>query len=109
MIKKIHQLNELNKESRLMLWINQINKSVSIKCRALQIDCDWTTKTAPKYFYFLQQIREKLDAHEDGGTFASLAMLSATIRLHQVKYPEKSGMPPVDKGVLMFYNMGESF
>ena len=87
--------------------LNQINKSVSIKCRALQIDCDWTTKTAPKYFYFLQQLREKLDAHEDGGTFASLAMLSATIRLHQVKYPEKAGMPPVDKGVLMFYNMGE--
>jgi hypothetical protein len=87
--------------------LNKINKSVSIKCRALQIDCDWTTATAPKYFYFLQQLREKLDAHEDGGTFASLAMLSATIRLHQVKYPEKAGMPPVDKGVLMFYNMGE--
>ena len=87
--------------------LNKINKSVSIKCRALQIDCDWTTATAPKYFYFLQQLREKLDAHEDGGTFSSLAMLSATIRLHQIKYPEKAGMPPVDKGVLMFYNMGE--
>ncbi|MES2478589.1 MAG: hypothetical protein V4561_05855 [Bacteroidota bacterium] len=87
--------------------LNQINKSVGIKCRALQIDCDWTSSTAPKYFYFLKQMREKLDAHEDGGTFASLAMLSATIRLHQIKYPEKAGIPPVDKGVLMFYNMGE--
>jgi hypothetical protein len=86
--------------------VNTINKSVGIKCRAIQIDCDWTASTASKYFYFLQKIREKLDAHEDGGTFASLAMLSATIRLHQVKYPEKAGMPPVDKGVLMFYNMG---
>lgn len=87
--------------------LNQINKSAGIKSRALQIDCDWTSKTAPKYFYFLKQLREKLDAHEDGGTFASLAMLSATIRLHQVKYADREGVPPVDKGVLMFYNMGE--
>lgn len=92
---------------KTVTMLNQINKSVGIKCRALQIDCDWTSSTAPKYFYFLKQIREKLDAHEDGGTFASLAMLSATIRLHQIKYPEKAGIPPVDKGVLMFYNMGE--
>ena len=32
--------------------------------------------------------------------------LSATIRLHQVKYREKTGVPPVDYGVLMYYNMG---
>jgi hypothetical protein len=85
--------------------LNQINKAAGIKCRAVQFDCDWTSKTAPKYFYFLKQMREKLDAHEDGGTFVSLAMLTATIRLHQVKYAEKEGVPPVDKGVLMFYNM----
>jgi len=33
--------------------------------------------------------------------------LSATIRLHQVKYAEITGVPPVDKGMLMVYNMGE--
>ena len=32
--------------------------------------------------------------------------LSATIRLHQVKYREETGVPPVDYGVLMYYNMG---
>lgn len=96
-----------NLVDKTMTMLNQINKSVGIKSRALQIDCDWTSSTAAKYFYFLKQLREKLDAHEDGGTFASLAMLSATIRLHQIKYPEKAGIPPVDKGVLMFYNMGE--
>lgn len=92
---------------KTVTMLNQINKSAGIKCRALQIDCDWTSSTAPKYFYYLKQMREKLDAHEEGGTFASLAMISATIRLHQIKYPEKAGIPPVDKGVLMFYNMGE--
>lgn len=87
--------------------LNQINKAAGIKARALQIDCDWTSKTAPRYFYFLRLLRQKLDAHDDGGTFASLTMLMSTIRLHQVKYADKQGVPPVDKGVLMFYNMGE--
>ena len=33
--------------------------------------------------------------------------ISTTIRLHQIKYPERTGIPPVDKGMLMFYNMGK--
>ena len=32
--------------------------------------------------------------------------LSATIRMHQVKFMGKSGVPPVDRGLLMCYNMG---
>jgi hypothetical protein len=32
--------------------------------------------------------------------------LSATIRLHQVKYFKKTKIPNVDSGVLMYYNMG---
>jgi hypothetical protein len=32
--------------------------------------------------------------------------LSATIRLHQVKYFRKTKIPNVDSGVLMYYNMG---
>jgi hypothetical protein len=35
------------------------------------------------------------------------AQLSATIRLHQIKYADKTGVPPVDKGLLMFYNMSD--
>ena len=31
--------------------------------------------------------------------------MSATIRLHQIKYKIKTGVPPVNCGVLMFYNM----
>jgi hypothetical protein len=34
-------------------------------------------------------------------------MLSVTIRLHQVKYPQKTGLPPADRGVLMCYNVGK--
>lgn len=61
-----------------------------------QFDCDWTEKTRKKYFLFLQAYRSVCHSG-----------LSCTVRLHQVKYPAMVGIPPVDYGVLMFYNMGE--
>jgi len=61
----------------------------------IQVDCDWSVDTRIKYFAFLRAFK-----HITG------KKLEATIRLHQVKYPERTGVPPVDKGVLMFYNMG---
>jgi hypothetical protein len=60
----------------------------------LQIDCDWTDTTKGAYFDLLRHLR---------GSFA----LSATIRLHQIKYRERTGVPPIDRGTLMFYNMGQ--
>lgn len=87
--------------------LEQINKNAGIKCKALQIDCDWSESTQKLYFYFLKKIRERLDNHENHSSFASLTMLTATIRLHQLKYMERLGVPPVDKGILMLYNMGK--
>ena len=65
---------------------------------ALQLDCDWTASTRAAYFLFLKQMRERLPE----GT-----ALSATIRLHQYKLPAQTGVPPVDRGMLMFYNTGD--
>ena len=65
----------------------------------MQIDCDWTEGTRGKYFALARELRALL-LDED-------MVLSATIRLHQVKYRNRTGVPPVDRGVLMFYNMGE--
>jgi hypothetical protein len=62
----------------------------------IQMDCDWTTSTRDKYFYFLKEIQ----------TQKAAPVLSATIRLHQVKYTTSSGVPPVNRGLLMCYNMG---
>jgi hypothetical protein len=67
----------------------------NLQYRELQIDCDWTDATRDKYFALLGRLKKLL-----GGK-----ALSATIRLHQVKYSARTGIPPVDKGVLMFYNM----
>jgi hypothetical protein len=66
--------------------------------RELQIDCDWTESTQAAYFGLLDRLAEKARA---GG-----AVLTATIRLHQIKYRERTGVPPVARGMLMFYNMG---
>lgn len=68
----------------------------NITFNEIQIDCDWTEITALKYFNLLKEIKKIW-----GGK-----VLSATIRLHQVKYYKNTGVPPVDKGMLMFYNIG---
>ncbi len=64
----------------------------------LQFDCDWSGKTKENYFFFLQEIRKLISKD---------VKLTCTIRLHQVKYVFKTGIPPVDRGTLMFYNMGD--
>ncbi len=63
-----------------------------------QIDCDWTNSTKDAFFRFLEILRAKLPE----GT-----LLSATIRLHQYKFPGRTGVPPVDRGMLMCYNTGD--
>jgi hypothetical protein len=64
----------------------------------IQIDCDWNESTKDRYFSFLKMLKEEMGKN---------IKLSATIRLHQVKYFQKTGVPPVDRGMLMFYNMGQ--
>ena len=60
----------------------------------IQIDCDWSLSTRSNYFNLLEDLKEKLNKK-----------ISATIRLHQIKYYTKTGIPNVDYGVLMYYNM----
>lgn len=64
----------------------------------IQLDCDWTATTRHRYFLLLQQLTN----HSKGNW-----QCASTIRLHQLKYPEKTGVPPVDKGMLMCYNMAD--
>ncbi|MBD3830524.1 MAG: hypothetical protein IE890_08555 [Arcobacter sp.] len=62
--------------------------------KELQIDCDWSNSTQSNYFKLLEDLKTKLNK-----------TLSVTIRLHQIKYYTKTGVPNVDYGVLMYYNM----
>ncbi len=63
----------------------------------IQIDCDWTASTQEKYFKFLDLLQNK----------TLNCTITPTIRLHQIKYKEKTGVPPSKKGLLMCYNMGD--
>jgi len=65
--------------------------------RTWQLDCDWTQSTNAPFFRLCSLLKKAYPKR----------ILSATIRLHQVKYKEQTGVPPVDRGTLMFYNMDE--
>ena len=74
----------------------------SLKLRTvpeIQMDCDWSQSTKEVYFSVLKTCKARLAKDN--------IRLSATIRLHQLRYPDKTGVPPVDRGMLMYYNMGE--
>jgi len=60
----------------------------------IQLDCDWNQSTRAAFFQLIESLKERYT-------------VTATIRLHQIKYPEKTGVPPIDKGVLMLYNVGD--
>lgn len=60
----------------------------------IQIDCDWTKSTKEKYFYLLKKIKQD-----------SKKQISCTLRLYPYKYSEIMGVPPVDKAMLMCYNL----
>lgn len=62
----------------------------------IQIDCDWNATSKSRYFALLEKLQQ-LD---------STRTYSATIRLHQLKYANATGVPPVSRGLLMCYNMG---
>ncbi len=77
--------------------VAEISRYAHVSPNEIQFDCDWTDKTRKAFFYFLEEYKK----------IAPATVLSATIRLHQVKYRRRTGVPPVDYGVLMFYNMGQ--
>ncbi|WKL48453.1 hypothetical protein Q1W71_01470 [Flavobacterium pectinovorum] len=68
---------------------------LKVDFKEILIDCDWTEKSKKNYFYLLQQIKKDFPT----------AKIAATIRLWQYKFAEKAGIPPVDKGLLMCYNL----
>ncbi len=62
----------------------------------IQLDCDWTRTTRHTYFALLRAVGQQ-----------ARVPLSATIRLHQVKFAGQTGVPPVQRGMLMAYNTGD--
>ncbi|MCV2487251.1 hypothetical protein OD917_20120 [Flavobacterium sp. SH_e] len=82
LIDKYHKYSNYN-EDKIIFEYSEI-----------QIDCDWTKSTKDKYFYLLKKIKE-----------LSKKQVSCTLRLYPYKYPDIMGVPPVDKAMLMCYNL----
>jgi hypothetical protein len=76
--------------------IRQLADRQQIIVREIQLDCDWTTRTAERYFRLLRVLRQRAGVP-----------LSATIRLHQIKFFRQTGVPPVARGMLMAYNVAD--
>ncbi len=94
-IPVIYITNETMKNVDYFLVSKAILETLkNYKFDEIQIDCDWSLSTRSNYFNLLEDLKEKLNK-----------TISATIRLHQIKYYTKTGIPPVDYGVLMYYNM----
>lgn len=87
-----------NLASKLLGLVNSLMSTNQLSFKELQIDCDWTETTRDKYFHLLSFLRGELSKNQQ--------IISATIRLHQVKYAAITGIPPVQRGMLMYYNMG---
>lgn len=76
--------------------IQKMSERQGLKYDEIQLDCDWTPGSRYNYFKLIDLCR-----------LYSKKQLSSTIRLHQVKYSSRTGIPNIEKGVLMYYNMGK--
>ncbi|WP_338874589.1 hypothetical protein WBJ53_03130 [Spirosoma sp. SC4-14] len=76
--------------------IQQIASDQNLVFPEVQLDCDWSPSSRSRYFTLLSMVKVQMKKP-----------VSATIRLHQIKYADRTGIPPVDRGMLMFYNMAD--
>lgn len=93
MLNEQWNMNELI--DKTLHLVKDIHRQTHSKLKEIQIDCDWTIESRDRFLRFV-----KLFHRAWGGE------LSVTIRLHQVKYLRQTGIPDVNYGVLMYYNMG---
>ena len=92
-----HFMNTQNIQIENDSSYNLAKKQWKSRIKEIQIDCDWTQKTKDNYFAFLLRLKKLLADKR----------ISVTIRLWQYKYRSKAGIPPVDRGMLMCYNVAD--
>lgn len=97
-LKEISTPQILDLSEKIVTKINGLAEQNGLRFQEIQLDCDWTLTTKTAYFELIKKIRQQLP---------NPIKISATIRLHQIKFAEKTGIPPVDRGMLMYYNMGD--
>lgn len=96
-LKKMMPNEDVQLVRNIISYTEQILGTQRNSWAGFQVDCDWTESTQQRYFQFLKALKAELKG----------LPLSATIRLHQIKFREKTGVPPIDRGMLMLYNAGK--
>lgn len=98
---KVWQINSILYETDKSSWEEyfEIEKNFDFDTliTEIQIDCDWTASTRDKFFEFLEKLQSNIGDKP----------LSCTIRLHQYRDRKLMGIPPVNRGLLMCYNVAE--
>ncbi|MFZ4785183.1 MAG: hypothetical protein ACOYLH_06865 [Flavobacteriales bacterium] len=92
-------------DSAIAMWavqttalIRKINIDNGIvENKVIQLDCDWTVSTRDAFFFFIEKMKQANPRVE----------IISTVRLHQIKFKDTMGVPPVNRAVLMYYNMGK--
>lgn len=70
------------------------NENTEVNWKEIQIDCDWIKSSKTKYFTFLKALKKHTDKQ-----------LSCTLRLYPYKFQKEMGVPPVDRAMLLCYNL----
>lgn len=99
--RTFNSLNQKQVDSlavKTAIKIKDIAAKNDILFSEIQLDCDWTKSTQNAYFAYLNRLKEAFD---------NKIKLTATLRLHQIKFKEQTGVPPVERGTLMLYNVGD--
>lgn len=92
-----NQIEQIAKN--LMSRVDSIAAAGNFSFSEIQVDFKWNEQSRDLYFALLNSIKAGLSPVEQ--------KLSCSIRLQQVQFPEITGIPPVDRGMLLYYNIGK--
>jgi hypothetical protein len=79
--------------------LDSISQAAGFSFTELQFDFKWNEQSRELYFAFLTSTKGTLDPMHQ--------QLSCSIRLQQLQFPEITGVPPVDRAMLHYYNTGQ--
>lgn len=94
-LKHITPHNVLEYAQKILAHALRIQTYTQRWPKEIQLDCDWTKTTRKAYFSLLETMRK----------LAPQFTYSATLRLYPYKYYQELGVPPVNRVMLMLYNL----
>lgn len=89
------RLDDAGADTLAMRLLRKLRTLCPAPVHGVMLDMDWTDRSRDRFFRLARTIADSTDVP-----------VTATIRLHQLARPQRTGVPPVDRGLLMPYNIG---